>query len=176
MQEDPTFRVQHRSGHRPDAHRRHGRAAPGDPGRPPATASIRCVGQRGQAPGRLPRDDRRGGGGGVPLRPADRRPRPVRARQADGIARPARGRPGVFENDVVGGRNPEGVRPGGAGRGCTRSWKRDPGRLRHARHPGRAVRRLAPRGRFVGDGLQDRRSMAFRDACRESRVAVCSSR
>ena len=63
---------------RPDHHRRHGRAAPRDHRRPPA-ARVQGRGQRGQAPGCLPRAPRQGGHerrGQV--RAPDRRSRPVR--------------------------------------------------------------------------------------------------
>ena len=79
-EEDPTFRVRHRRGDRPDHHRGHGRAAPRDHRRPPA-ARVQRRRQRGPAAGRLPRDHpqaRRQGRG--PLRPPERRPRPVRPR------------------------------------------------------------------------------------------------
>ena len=54
-EEDPTFRVQHRRGDRPDHHLRHGRAAPRDHRRP-HDARVQGRGQRRQAAGRLPRD------------------------------------------------------------------------------------------------------------------------
>ena len=71
-EEDPTFRVQQRRGDRADRHRRHGRAAPRDPGRPDA-ARVQRRGERRQAAGGLPRDDPpRGGQGRVHAQEADR--------------------------------------------------------------------------------------------------------
>ena len=55
-EEDPTFRVQTDEETRPDAHRRHGRAAPRRPRRPDGPR-VQGRGQRRQAAGRLPRDD-----------------------------------------------------------------------------------------------------------------------
>ena len=65
-------------GDRPDDHRRHGRAPPGDPGRPDE-ARVPRRGDRRQAAGRLPRDDPPQGGEAL-LHPqeADRWVRPVR--------------------------------------------------------------------------------------------------
>ena len=57
-EEDPTFTGPHRRGHRPDDHRRHGRAAPRGARRPHAPR-VHGRGQRRQAPGRLPGDHHR---------------------------------------------------------------------------------------------------------------------
>ena len=54
--EDPTFRGPHRRGHRPDDHRRHGRAAPRG-ARRPDDARVQRRRARRQAAGRVPRDD-----------------------------------------------------------------------------------------------------------------------
>ena len=56
-EEDPTFRVAHRRGDRPDDHLRHGRAPPRDHRRPPQ-ARVQGRRERRPAAGRLPRDDR----------------------------------------------------------------------------------------------------------------------
>ncbi len=53
-EEDPTFRVRDRRGDRPDHHRRHGRAPPGDHRRP-AAARVQGRRQRRPAAGGLPR-------------------------------------------------------------------------------------------------------------------------
>ncbi len=110
----------------------------------------------GRPAGRLPRDDpraRREGRG--PLRPPDGRPRPVRPRRHQRRAR-ARGGLRLRQQDQ-GRRDPDRVHPrrragdrGGAG-------LRRQGRLPDGRRPGRAGRRLLPRRRLLGDGLQDRR-------------------
>ena len=75
-------------GDRPDADPRDGRAAPGGDRRPPA-ARVQRRRQRRPPPGRLPGDDpppgREGGG---PVRPPDRRPRPVRPRGRSTSSRP----------------------------------------------------------------------------------------
>ena len=79
-EEDLTFRVRRR-GDGADAYRRDGRAAPRDHRRP---AVARVLGRRERRPpaGRLPRDGRQAGGEDRgPLRPPDRRPRPVRTRR-----------------------------------------------------------------------------------------------
>ena len=55
-EEDPTFQRPWRRRHRPDDHRRHGRAAPRGPRRPDA-ARVPCGRQCRQTAGRLPRDD-----------------------------------------------------------------------------------------------------------------------
>ena len=71
----------HQRGDRPDHHRRHGRAAPGDHRRP---AAARVQGRRQRRPpaGGLPRDDpQRGARHPRPVRPPVRRPRPVRRRR-----------------------------------------------------------------------------------------------
>ena len=71
----------HQRGDRPDHHRRHGRAAPGDHRRPP---DARVQGGRQHRPpaGGLPRDDPpQGGERARPVRPPVRRPRPVRRRR-----------------------------------------------------------------------------------------------
>ncbi len=80
MQEDPTFRVHTDKDTGQTMISRHGRAAPRDHHRPPG-ARVQRRRQRRQAAGRLPRDDHRGGRGRRPVRPPDRRPRPVRPRQ-----------------------------------------------------------------------------------------------
>ncbi len=79
-EEDPTFRVEQRREHGSDRDLGHGRAAPGSAGRPDA-ARVQGPGQRRPAAGRLSRVDHRARGQvRLPLRQADRRPRPVRAR------------------------------------------------------------------------------------------------
>ena len=77
-----------RRGDRADGHLRHGRAAPGHPGRPDA-ARVQRRGQRRQAAGRLPRDHPpHGGQARVHAQEADRWFGPVRAghRQARAAA------------------------------------------------------------------------------------------
>ncbi len=74
----PDVQGPQRRGDRADGHRRHGRAAPGHPGRPDASR-VQRRGEHRQAAGRLPRDHPRHGGE-VHLRAqeADRWVRPVR--------------------------------------------------------------------------------------------------
>ena len=60
----PDLPGQQRRGVGPDAHRRHGRAAPGGDRRPDA-ARVQGAGQRRPAPGELPRDDPQAGRGGT---------------------------------------------------------------------------------------------------------------
>jgi elongation factor G len=66
--EDPTFRVGHEPGDRPDDHPGHGRIAPGNPAGP-HVAGIQGAGERGAADGGVPRDDHRGGPGRIHVRP-----------------------------------------------------------------------------------------------------------
>ena len=76
----PHLQDPHRRRHGPDAHLGHGRAPPRDH-RGPAAARVRCPGQRGQAPGRLPGDHHAGRQGRGEVHPPDGRPRPVRPRE-----------------------------------------------------------------------------------------------
>ena len=87
-EEDPTFRGAHRRRDRPDHHRRHGRAPPRGAGGPHAAGvQRRC--QRGQAPGRLPRDAVVGGERPhLRAQEADRRLGPVRGGHRHGRAQP----------------------------------------------------------------------------------------
>ncbi len=74
----PDLPRQQRRGDRSDGHLRHGRAAPGDPGRPDAPR-VQRRGQRRQAAGGVPRDHPpQGGQGRVHPQEADRWFRPVR--------------------------------------------------------------------------------------------------
>ncbi len=131
--------------------------------------------QRGPAAGRLPGDDPRGGPGGRgPLRQADRRARPVRPRGHRPGAQPGR-RLRVRRPDQGRGHPPR-VHPvgrrrhrGGAGVGRAR---RVPDAQR-ASHPGG---RLAPRRRFLGPGLQDRRLHGPASGGPPGRRRSCSSR
>ena len=78
-EEDPDVPRPQRRGDRPDADRRHGRAAPRRARRPHG-ARVQGRRQRRQAAGVLPRDDPQGRPGQRALRAPDRRPRPVRSR------------------------------------------------------------------------------------------------
>ena len=89
-EEDPTFRVTHRRGDRPDADRRHGRAPPRDHRRP-AQARVQRRRERRPAAGRLPRDDLAAGREDPgPVRPPDRRLGPVRRRRHQPATRRSR--------------------------------------------------------------------------------------
>ena len=145
-----------RRGDRPDPDPRDGRAAPRGDRRPPA-ARVQRRRQRRPPAGRLPRDGARAGSrrSSGPVRPPDRRPRPVRPRGDQPRAR-ARGGLRLRQQDQ-GRRDPDRVHPrgragdrGGAGVGRQ-------GRLPDGRRAGRADRRLLPRRRLIGDGVQDRR-------------------
>ena len=61
-----------------------------------------------------------------------------------------------FENKIVGGRHSQGVHPRGRGRHGRGHGDRRAGRLPDGGRQGGAHRRLLPRGRLLGDGLQDR--------------------
>ena len=119
---------------------------------------------------------RAGRAGRGPLHPPDRRPRPVRARLARASSRCERGAGFVFENAIVGGVVPkefvpavEQGRRGGAREGRAR-------RLPAGRREGPPRGRLVPRGRLLGDGVQDRRRRwpCARPRC--ARARSCSSR
>ena len=81
LRRGPDVRGAHRPRHRPDDHRRHGRAAPRG-ARRPDDARVQRRRARRQAAGRVPRDDHAAGREGrAALRPPDRRSRPVRPRR-----------------------------------------------------------------------------------------------
>ena len=89
----------HQRGDRPDHHRRHGRAAPGDHRRPP-DARVQGGRQHRPAAGGLPRDDPpQGRERARPVRPPVRRPRPVRRRRDQPGAERAGRRVRVREQD-----------------------------------------------------------------------------
>ena len=102
---------------------------------------------------------------------ADRRPRPVRPRQDPPVSRCEPGTGYQFENKTVGGSIPQGVhqadRPGHPGSADARHPRRLPDR----RRAHRALRRLVPRRRLVGNGVQDRR-LAGVQGCREEGAPV----
>ena len=158
----------HQPGDRPDHHRRHGRAAPRDHRRPPA-ARVQGRGERGQAPGRLPRDGHAGSSqrrGQVrapvrrsrPVRPCGHQPDPAGSRQGLRVREQDRGR-----------RDPQGVHhpdrqghPGShqLGRACGL-----PGRG----HQDRAHRRFVPRRRLLRGGVQGRRFDGGQGCAQEGR-------
>ena len=109
--EDPSFRVSHRSGVRPDHPQGHGRAASRHQGRHPQ-AHLQGRRQYRRAAGRLSREDHQAGHRRLHAQEADRRHRPVRARQDRRRAdrRPASGF--EFENEDRRRRGAEGVHPG----------------------------------------------------------------
>ena len=86
--EDPSFRVTHRPGVRPDHPQGHGRAASRHQGRHPQ-AHLQGRGQYRRAAGRLSREDHQGGHRRLHPQEADRRHRPVRARQDRRRAEPS---------------------------------------------------------------------------------------
>ena len=116
---------------------------------------------------------RRGRGRG-PLRPADRRPRPVRPR-ARSVARPTRGRRLRLREQDRRRRDPARSSSRRSRRASARRSRRGPlAGYPMQRHQGRPHRRQLPRGRLVRDGVQDRRldGVPGRAARRPSR---CSS-
>ena len=107
-------------------------------------------------PGRIPRDDPpRGRQGGRPVRPPDRWPGPVRPRGDQRRAGPGRGL--RLRQQDQGRLDPERVHPRGGAGNRGGAGERDSRRLSDGRRPGGAGRRLLPRRRLLGDGLQDRR-------------------
>ena len=105
MQEDPTFRVHTDPDTGQTLDLGHGRAPPRDHHRPPA-ARVQGRGERRAAAGRLPRGDHHRGRRRGPLHPPDRRPRPVRSLQDQGL-RPTDEDEFVFNDKIVGGKIPK---------------------------------------------------------------------
>ena len=173
--EDPSFRVTTDQEIRPDHHQGHGRTAPRHQGRHPQ-AHLQGRGQYRRAAGRLSREDHPAGHRRLHPQEADRRLRPVRARQdrRRAAARPARGF--EFENEVVGGSVPKeyipGVEKGLEGDARLRRARRLPG----GRPQGHADRRRLSRRRFLGAGVRDRARAAHARGAAEGRARCCSSR
>ena len=159
---------------RPDPDPRHGRAPPRGAGRPHA-ARVLGRRERRQAAGRLSRDDPQAGREGRrQVRPPDRRPRPVRPRRDQHRAGARRGL--RLRQPDQGRQDPDRVHPlGRAGdRGGARIGRQ--GRLPDGGRPGRADRRLLPRRRLLGDGLQDRRLDGAPGGRPQGQARSCSSR
>ena len=152
----PDLPRQDRRADRPGRHRRHGRAAPRDHRRPPE-ARVQRRGQRRQAAGRLQGNADASGRRRDEVRQADRRPRPVRRTSKIQLFPGEPGTGYVFENEIMRRLDSEGVhqadRRGHQGSAHARRARRLPDR----RRAHRAVRRLVPRRRLVGNGVQDRR-------------------
>ena len=148
-----------RRGDRADDHRRHGRAAPRDAGRPDE-ARVQGRGQRRQAAGRLPRDHPQAGHQGrVHPQEADRWVRPVRARciiDLEPTGGERRRTTSSTTRSPAAASRKEYIPSVDAGR-AGRHAVRHPRRLPDGGDQGHAARRRLPRGRLLGDGLQDRR-------------------
>ena len=97
-----------------------------------------------------------GAEGRDPLRPPDRRPRPVRPRGPRSGAHRPRRRLRVRRQDHR-RHHPQGVHPLRRRRHPGRHAVRRAGRLPAGGHPGHPGVRLLPRRRQLGDGVQDRR-------------------
>ena len=142
---------------RPDDHQGHGRAAPGDHRRPPA-ARVQGRRQRRPAAGGVQGND--------PARRSSRRPsssaRPAAAAStatsscASSRCRRARASSSTTRPRAASCRASTSRRSRRARREAHRG--RRARRLPDGRRQGRAARRLVPRGRLVGDGVQDRRA------------------
>ena len=164
-----------RRGDRPDRDLGHGRAPPRDHRRPHA-ARVQGRGERRPPAGLLPRDGPRRGddvegrfvrqtGGSRPVRPSsyiDIEPAPARASSSSTRSRaapsPASTSPAVEK----------GIEEALA--------DRRHGRLPDGRRRGRPGRRLVPRRRLLGDGLQDRRLDGASRRPRARPTPSCSSR
>ena len=143
-EEDPTFRVQQRRGDRSDGHLRHGRAAPGHPGRPDA-ARVQRRGQHRQAAGGVPRDHPRHGGEGRATSTRSRPVAPASTPRSSSSVEPLPlddGRPDLRVRQR-GHRwpHPAGVHPVGGRRRAGRHAVRRPGRLPAGRRQADAARR-----------------------------------
>ena len=157
------FQSFHARRHRPDDHRRNGRAAPGDHPRP-HVPRIQGGRERGQAADRLSRDDHR--------QPADGEGKLIKQSGGRGqyghvivkVQPNERGKGITIENKVVGGNIPEGIHPG-LQEGHRRSDAQRRGRrLSGDRRERRHRRRLVSRRRFERNGVQ-----AGGDFCGEGR-------
>ena len=159
-EEDPTFRVKQRRGDRPDGHLRHGRAAPGHPGRAHAPR-VQRRGQRRQAAGGVPRDHPPHGGEGRATRTRSRPVAPASTPRSSSASSRCRWTPTAptyeFVNAVTGGRIPQEFIPSvDAGAQDALQY----GIL--AGYPVVGVKLTlvdgaVPRGRLVRNGVQDRR-------------------
>src|SRR5213592_3185479 len=151
--EDPSFRISTN----PETGQTligHGRAPPGDHRRSPA-ARVQGGRQRRQAAGRLQGDRPQGGRAGGEIHPPDGRARAVRPRRAARRAARA-GRRLPVRRRHQGRRHPARVHPGDregreGGDGVGRARGLPGGGRQGDRHL-----RLLPRGRLLGDRLQDR--------------------
>ena len=71
-----------------------------------------------------------------------------------------------FEDEIVGGVDPAPVHPGGREGRPRAAAAGHPRRLPDRRRQGEALRRLVPRRRLVGDGVQDRRVARLQEGVR----------
>ena len=155
MARGPDLPRQDRRADRPGRHRRHGRAAPRDHRRP-AEARVQRRGERRQAAGRLQGDAHASGRWRDEVRQADRRPRPVRPREDPPV--PGRAGHGLrLRERGHAGLDSEGIHQADRRGHQGSAHARRAGRLPDRRRADRAVRRLVPRRRLVGNGVQDRR-------------------
>ena len=77
-----------------------------------------------------------------------------------------------FVNKIVGGKVPARVHPVGGRRHPGRDERRGAGRLPDGRPPGHPARRVLPRRRLLGDGVQDRRLDGAQEAARRGSPAL----
>ena len=155
MAEDPTFRVKTDQADRPGRHRRHGRAAPRDHRRPPE-ARVQRRGER--RPPQVAYKE-------TLTRPADGEMKYAKQTGGRGQYGHAKihlypGEPGagyVFENEITRRRDSEGIHQADRRRDQGSADARRARRLPDGRRADRALRRLVPRRRLVGNGVQDRR-------------------
>ena len=113
--------------------------------------------------------------GRVPPRQADRRQGPVRPRGHRPRAHRPRRRLRVHRQDHRRA-HPEGVHPRGRPGHPGGAHRRRARRLPDRRRPGHPHRRLVPRRRLVGDGVQDRRLDGVEGGAPARRSRCCSSR
>ena len=140
MAEDPTFRVKTDEQTGQVDHPRHGRAAPRDHRRP-AEARVQRRGQRRQAAGGLQGNADAAGRRRDEVREADRRPRPVRAREDPPVSRRAGHGLRLRERDRR-RRDSEGVHQAGRRGDQGSAHARRARRLPDRRRADRALRRL----------------------------------
>ena len=170
----PDLPGQDGSGERRDAHRRHGRAAPGRHRRPHGPR-VQGRGERRPAAGLLPRDHPPQGRGQRPLRPPDRRQGPVRPRRPDARAEREGRRVRVRRQDRR-RHDPARVHARRRTRHPRDHRDRRLRRLPDGRRAGHRPRRVVPRGGLVGDGVQDRRLDGRQGRGREGGSRRSSSR
>ena len=112
----------HRSRYGADDHFRNGRTASGNHRRP-HDARVQRRRQRRQAAGGLQGNDPQEGRSRRQIHPPDRRPRPVRSRARSRSSPAESGAGFVFENEIIGGIDPEGIHQADRAGNSRKPWR-----------------------------------------------------